>query len=148
VASTADRAPAATADRDRQVKRQLLPCRAEHAGQRVDPDPGLHPGHQVTGLVLEHLVQPQRVDNQVAAARRAAPGQPGAGAARQHGEAELGRGAHDRARLGDAAGRGDVARQHPGHRVTVRGGPHLPARRGEQPGHMLLRHRGRPRGIR
>ena len=60
----------------RHIEGKLLPGGRQHLAEPPHPGPGLEPGHQIPGRVLDHLVQPQRVDHQVAARWRGAPVQP------------------------------------------------------------------------
>jgi hypothetical protein len=60
----------------RHVQRDLLPGLGQHRRYLGHPGARPDPGHQVPGRVLDHAGQPGGVDDQVAAGRWRAPGQP------------------------------------------------------------------------
>ncbi len=108
---------------DGDIEGELLARLAEGVGECLRRDPGLHAYDEVTGDVLQDLVQAAGVQQQVAALGRGAPVHLGAGAHREHGEIVLGRDPHHGGHLAGGLGQGDPAGRDPGDLVVRTGLP-------------------------
>jgi hypothetical protein len=101
----------------RGVQRELLPGRGQHRRQLPEGGPGLHPGDQVPGRMLDDLIHRPEVHHQVAGRRGRAPGQPHPGAARHHRQPGISRGPQQRRGFGRAGRPPDEGRRPAADRI-------------------------------